>query len=198
VHSTVAAGTARWFEPRVKKWTVLESKVIWQRPWFALRVERVQTSRGAILEEYPLIDSRDWACVIAVTREQQLVLIRQYRHGVQSETLEFPAGGVDTGESPELAARRELLEETGYAAEHWHHLLSVSPEPTRKKHKAHLYLATGAHRVAEQQLEPGEDVEVLLRDTADAPLLAKELSHAVHIAALHLALQLQGGTLSSP
>lgn len=182
--------------PGVKKWKVLESRYVWQRPWFALRIDRVQTSRGAVLDEYPVIEARDWACVIAVTEDKQLVLVRQYRHGVAEQTLEFPAGGVDEGEEPLAAAQRELLEETGFAADSWHHLRSVSPEPTRRSHQAHFFLALAARRVSAQRLEPSEDVEVVLRPASSAMQLAVELSHGVHIGALLLALRHPSSELS--
>lgn len=178
---------------RVKPWKVLASEVVWQRPWFALQIDRVQTGRGTVLEEFPLVHARDWACIVPVTRDGQIVLVRQYRHGVGRITLEFPAGGVDPGEAPEAAARRELLEETGYAADDWQHLLSVPPEPTRRKHLAHLYLAVGAERVSEQRLEPGEDAEVVLLPRSELDSLVHEIPHAVHIAALFLARERLGG-----
>jgi 8-oxo-dGTP pyrophosphatase MutT (NUDIX family) len=179
----------------VKRWKVLESKTIWERPWFALQVDRVETSRGAILEEYPLIHARDWACIVPVTRSGEVVLVQQYRHGVGREILEFPAGGVDAGEEHEAAARRELLEETGYDADEWIHLRSIYPEPTRRRHLAHLYLAVGAHRVSEQRLEPGEDADVVLRPAKDFDALVSDLSHAVHVAAAYLARDRRGGSL---
>lgn len=179
----------------MKPWKVLKSEVVWQRPWFSLQVDRVETGRGVVLDEYPLIHTRDWACIVPVTRDGQLVLVRQYRHGLGRETLEFPAGGVDPGEAHAAAARRELGEETGYGADQWQHLMSVPPEPTRRRHLAHLYLATGAHVVSEQRLEPSEDAEVVLFPASDFDRLVRELSHAVHVAAAYLARDRLGGKL---
>jgi ADP-ribose pyrophosphatase len=179
----------------VKKWQVLGTEMIWQRPWFALQIDRVRTSRGAVLEEYPVVHSRDWACTVPVTSDGQVVLVRQYRHGLERETLEFPAGGVDPGEPHAEAAVRELLEETGYQASTWHHLRSVPPEPTRRRHLAHLYLATGAELSAAQKLEPGEDAEVVLHAAADFEGLIQKLDHAVHVAAAYLARERLGGRL---
>lgn len=182
-------------EKAVRPWKILNSQYIWQRPWFTLRVDRVQTGRGVVLEEYPVIESRDWACVVAVTKERQLVLVQQYRHGAGQLTLELPAGGVDDGENPEVAARRELREETGYAAERWEHLLSVSPETTRRPHRSHWYLALDAEQVGEPEPEPSEDLEVVLRPVLGARTLVTELSHGIHIAALLLALERYGDVL---
>jgi ADP-ribose pyrophosphatase len=179
----------------VKKWQILSSEVIWHRPWFGLQIDRVQTGRGAILEEYPVVHSRDWACTVPITIDGQVVLVRQYRHGVQRDTLEFPAGGVDPGEPHAEAAVRELREETGYLAKTWQHLRSIPPEPTRRMHLAHLYLATGAEQTATQKLEPGEDAEVVLHPADDFDGLVQRLDHAVHVAAAYLARDVLGGRL---
>lgn len=181
----------------MKKWQVLESKLVWERPWFSVRIDRVRTGRGAVLEDYPVVHTRDWACIVPVTHEGQVVLVRQYRHGVERETHEFPAGGVDAGESPLAAARRELREETGFEAEEWRHLRSVLPEPTRHRHSAHLYLALGARRVGEQRLEPGEDADLVLFPTKDFAALVAKLDHAVHVAAAYLARDSLGGRWGS-
>jgi ADP-ribose pyrophosphatase len=162
-------------------WRVLAQRYALKLPFFALRVDTVQTARGLVLDDYPVIESRDWICVVCLDTEQRAVMVKQYRHGVGRETLEFPAGRLDPGEEP-------LLEETGYAADDWTLLRTVFPDTTRQRTLAHLYLATGARRVSEQSLDPCEDVLVTLRSLGE-PALRTELSHAVHILALLLALE---------
>jgi ADP-ribose pyrophosphatase len=167
-------------------WRVLAQRYALKLPFFALRVDTVQTGRGVVLDDYPVIESRDWICVVCLDEANQAVMVKQYRHGVGQVTLEFPAGRIDPGEAPLAAAARELLEETGYAASEWTLLRSICPDTTRQRTLAHVFLATGARRVSEQNLEPCEDVEVVLRGLDD-PALRTDLSHAVHVLALLLA-----------
>jgi ADP-ribose pyrophosphatase len=168
------------------EWRVLAQRYALKLPFFALRVDTVQTARGVVLDDYPVIESRDWICVVCLDEQGQAVMVKQYRHGVGRETLEFPAGRIDPGEQPLAAAMRELLEETGYSATQWTLLRTVSPDTTRSRTLAHVFLAKGARRVSEQNLEPSEDVEVTLRSLSE-PALRTELSHAVHVLALLLA-----------
>jgi 8-oxo-dGTP pyrophosphatase MutT (NUDIX family) len=139
-----------------------------------------------VFEDYPIIESRDWVCVVAVDDAGQAVLVQQYRHGIGRQTLEFPAGRIDPGESPEVAASRELLEETGHVARDLKLLRSVCPDTTRARHQAHVFLATGVVCTGPQALEPGEEVSVCKRALTE-PTLEADLSHAVHVLALYLA-----------
>jgi ADP-ribose pyrophosphatase len=170
----------------VSEWRVLSQRYALQLPFYALRVDRVQTAGGVILDDYPVVETRDWICVVCLDERGQAVMVEQYRHGVARRTLEFPAGRIDPGEDPLTAAKRELLEETGYASADFRLLRCVHPDSTRGRHRAHLFLALGASRVAEQHLDPGEEVVVSSRNLSD-PELASELSHAVHVLALCLA-----------
>jgi 8-oxo-dGTP pyrophosphatase MutT (NUDIX family) len=154
--------------------------------FFTLRVDTVRTGRGVVFDEYPIIETRDWVCVVCLDLAGEAIMVRQYRHGCQAATLEFVAGGIDPAEPPLAAAQRELLEETGYAATHWESLADLSPDTTRHRNRVHLFLATGARRIADQALEPGEEVEVCRRQLSD-PGLRGELLHAVHLLALILA-----------
>jgi 8-oxo-dGTP pyrophosphatase MutT (NUDIX family) len=174
---------------RMQPWRVLESKYLIRTPWLKVRVDQVETARGVLIPEYPVIEGSDWACIVPVTASGALVLVRQYRHGFRGATLEFPAGAIDGGEDPLAGAQRELSEETGCSSDQWTHLLSVSPETTRHHHRAHLFLARQVEQVAQQRLEATEDVTVCTHPLAQAEELIPQLSHAVHTLALVLALR---------
>ena len=101
------------------KWTVLESEYLFRRPWLTARRDKVRLPNGNINPEFYVLEYPDWVNVIAITDEGRFIIERQYRHGIGSAGWEIPAGVCEKGETPEQAARRELLEETGYGDGEW-------------------------------------------------------------------------------
>lgn len=171
----------------MKAWTVLERKNVLERKWLTVREERVRTGRGAIIDEFHVIESPTWAGVVCVTDASELVLVEQYRHGHGGLSLELPAGVVENAEEAELGARRELLEETGYEAADWTPLWRVRPEPARHDQWAEFFVARGAKLVAAQRLDATEDMRVVLRPLSDFDAIVSEMVHGLHVAALLLA-----------
>jgi len=154
-----------------------------------LRVHReeVVTGKGARIADYHVIESPPWAGVVCVTENAELVLVRQYRHGRRGTSLELPAGIIEPGEAPSAAAARELLEETGYRAKSTEFLWETYPEPARHRQTAHFYFITANNVPEGLDLEPSEDVEVVLRPLTQLDSVVAEIGHAVHVAALLLA-----------
>ena len=107
--------------------------------------------------KYPnyAINSPDFVCIIAVTRKKELLLVRQFRHAVGSTTLELPAGHVEKNETPEQAARKELLEETGHVANKFELLASLSPSPARFTNRMWCFFAPHARRAPGAEIEAG-------------------------------------------
>jgi ADP-ribose pyrophosphatase len=133
----------------------------------------------------------DYASIVAFTAEGRVLCVRQYRPAVERVTLELPSGLVDPGETPAEAARRELIEETGYEAADLEVLTPMLPDTGRLGNRIWSCVATGLRRI--EGREPEEGIEVvaltvpeLLRSTADG-----EFDHALHVAAILLA-QLRG------
>jgi len=112
------------------------------------------------------IESRDWVNVVAVTTNDELVLVRQWRHGTEHVTLEIPGGMVDPGESPAEAAVRELREETGFSGGTVSELGVVEPNPAFMSNRCHTYLVENCSRTDAQALDDGEDIEVTTRPLA--------------------------------
>ena len=129
----------------------------------------------------------DWINVVARTDDDRLVLVRQYRFGVERATLELPGGMCDPGESPLDAACRELREETGYVGERWHDLGSVEPNPALQDNRCHTFLAESVQRAHEPRPDPHESIEVVLSpfDAIAGAVRRGEITHALVVAALY-------------
>nr|WP_276599476.1 NUDIX hydrolase [Nannocystis sp. SCPEA4] len=112
--------------------------------------------------QYVTLDAPDWVNLVALTPEGQLVLVRQWRHGTRRFELELPAGAIDRGETPEQAAARELLEETGYSAATISRLGEVAPNAAFQHNRCYTVLAEGCVRTGETDFDEGEDIEIVL------------------------------------
>lgn len=170
-------------------WRVLFEKVIVDRRWLRVREQRVRLPNGHHIDEFHLIEGPDWASVLAMTPNGELVMVRQYRHGIARASLELPAGVIEPHEPPLLAAQRELREETGYTARDWLPLMTVSTEPARHTTHAHFFVALGAERAGAARPEQSEVLEVELHPAAELLGLveAGEVLHGVHVGAILLA-----------
>ena len=156
----------------IKKWTTLESRYIIQRPWLTARVDKVQLPDGRINPEHYVLEYPEWVNVIAITGGGEFVMVRQYRHAMDVVLDELCAGVVEQGEAPIDAARRELIEETGYAGGQWEEIMTVGRNPSICDTIPHCDLAQGVERVSDQHLDASEDIAVLLlsRDEIEAML----------------------------
>lgn len=167
-------------------WQVLSDTPLVDQRWLQVREQRVRLANGHEIDRFHLIHGPHWASVLCLTREQQVVLVRQYRHGFGGSSLELPAGVMDAAESPLDAARRELREETGYEAPHFEELLKVAPEPARNSTRAHFFFARDAERVGELSLDHSEELEVLLVPARELLELIDDghIVHGAHIGAI--------------
>ena len=146
-----------------RKWEVISTEYLIRRPWLTARRDVARLPDGRINQEYYVLEYPDWVNIIAITEDGMVVLERQYRHGLGKTCYELPCGVIEEGETPLEAARRELLEETGYAGGEWKQLMTLSPNPATSNNLAHSFLATGVKKVAGQSLDATEDIEVYLK-----------------------------------
>lgn len=167
-------------------WQVLRRTPRFERTFVRVVEDHVRLADGREIDDFCVIESPDWAAVLCLTADERVALVRQYRHGLGAESWELPAGALEAGEDPLAAAQRELLEETGYAADDWRPLLTASIDPSRQVSRAHFYAAIGARRVAAPALDASEDLETLLVEKAELLALVDSgrLVHGIHVAAI--------------
>jgi ADP-ribose pyrophosphatase len=168
-----------------KSWPIISSRLERAFRIFNLRMDRARSPLTGAEHDFVVLESAPWINVIPLTPAQEVVLIRQYRHGIREVTLEIPGGLVEAAEPPLTAAKRELLEETGYRGETWVDLGYVHPNPAIQNNRCHTFLALGVTPAGPQALDEKEDIAVLLRPLAEIPRLIREgeITHALVVAA---------------
>ncbi len=139
--------------------------------------------------------TNDWCNVVAVTPDDHVVLVRQFRFGIAGFSVETPGGVVDDGESPETAAARELFEETGFCGDPPVRLSRVHANPALQANVAHGFLVQNARFIGEHRPDAGEDLEVLRVPAAEIPgmIAAGEIHHALIVVTLQAWLVRRAG-----
>lgn len=146
----------------IQKWRRLDTRYLIRRPWLTARVDKVELPDGRINPEYYVLEYPEWVNVIAIDDNGRFIMVEQYRHGLGEVFTELCAGVVEPGENPEDAARRELLEETGYTGGKWRLLNKICQNPSTCTNHTHCFLAEGVRKTDSQHLDATEDVSVKL------------------------------------
>lgn len=172
------------------KWTTLSSEYIIKRPWLTARRDTVMLPDGKINPEYYVLEYPNWVSIIAITTDGQFIIERQYRHGLGQTCFELPAGVCEKGERPIDAARRELMEETGFGGGEWTELMQISANPTSNNNISHAFIAKGVEKVCSQHLDDTERLEVFIvsREKLIDLLSCGEMIQSTMIAPLYKAL----------
>ena len=146
----------------MEKWETLASEYLCRRPWMTVRKDTVKLPTGVVNDEYYILEYPTWVNVIAITKDGKFVMVEQYRHGLQDIFTELGAGVAETGEDPLTAAKRELMEETGYGKGKWRLNMVVSANPGSQNNLSYSFIAEDVEPVGEQHLDATEDVNVKL------------------------------------
>ena len=176
------------------RWRVLSSTYVIDSPYMRLRKDELELPNGTVVPDYYVRESGGFVVILAITPDRKAVLVEQYRYGNDSVVTELPAGTIDNGEDPQVCARRELVEETGYSSADWQLVLKAAAEPVRSDSVMHCYVARNATLTSEQSLDDTEHIEVRLvpLDNLRAMLRNGEIQSSHSIAAAYAALEALG------
>jgi len=145
---------------------------------------------GRIVGDYYVLEYPNWVNAIAITEDNKVLMVRQYRHAAGIVSLEIPGGVIDGDESPEHAIRRELLEETGYQFDDFDLLCTVYANPSTANNHTYCYLTKGGKKVQEQSLDEHEEVivEQYTIDEIKQLLSDNKIAQSLHCTGLFYAL----------
>jgi len=172
-------------------WKKLSSSYIHKGPWATLRTDKCEMPNGHIVEDYYVLEYNNWVNAVAITEENKIIMVNQYRHAAGIVSLEIPGGVIDEGELPIEAIRRELLEETGYQFDDFELLCTVYANPSTANNCTFCYLAKGGKKVQGQHLDVQEEIVVAEYTLAEIKQLLAEnkIAQALHCTGLFYALK---------
>lgn len=170
---------------------ITQRSVVFATPWFELLAKTVDQDSNPFYS----LSLNDYICMTALTESGDILLVRQYRPAVERVTLEIPAGMVDPGESPETAARRELIEETGYEAHTMELLGSLCPDTGRLSNTMWCFFAKGVKPVRQHSPEAGLEVERVPASQLASLIEKGAFDHALHVACIMMASIKHGASL---
>jgi len=175
-------------------WKLLSSEYLLQNEWIAVRADTCEMPDGRLIDPYFIVESGSYVNIVPVTAAGQILFVRIYRHGLRQTLLETPGGLIDAGESAQVAARRELLEETGCTCAEMRLIGSGSPDPARLSCQAYYFLAKDVAATAVPNWDEHEDMELLKLPISRVKqmLFAGEIVDSVQQSALFFALHALG------
>jgi ADP-ribose pyrophosphatase len=175
---------------KLKKWNVLSETDISPDKWFPLFRHKVQLPNGKIMDDYFISKLGDVAMIIPITKNEKIIFVKQYKHGIQEITLEFPAGIIEPGQTPEEAAFAELEQETGVIAKNMTALGELRTLPSKNFAKLFGFLTLDAEITTEQKPDVSEEIEVieLTKEEVNEKIISGEINCSDTIALYHLFL----------
>jgi 8-oxo-dGTP pyrophosphatase MutT (NUDIX family) len=174
--------------PSPAAWEALGHTTLLDTRIFGVRSTRFRHPVRLVERDFVVIDPPDWVNVIAVTSDHQMVLVRQFRYGADSLSLEIPGGVIERGEEPVIAGVRELQEETGYVGAPARVLGSVQPNPAIQSNRCHFLLVEQAVATMPLAWDHDEEIEVCVLPVEEVFALARSglITHSLTWNALFL------------
>lgn len=176
------------------RWKTLSSEYLFddESLWFKVRREVCETPDGKIIDPYYVYEFPEWATAFALTEDNKVILVKQYRHPIADISIELPGGCIDdTDKDHQTAIARELLEETGYEFSSYESLGKISANPSTNTNWMHMFLAKGGKKVSEQKLDHNEEIIVELCSIDEVKQLVREnkIVQAMHVTTILYALE---------
>jgi ADP-ribose pyrophosphatase len=186
-------------------WELISTEHIVQDKWIDFRKSAYRFPDGTVFEPFYSYSRRDYVVIVASDEDGNYLCVRQYRQGIGKVTTEFPAGGIERKDGKEYgsgdtsaedaldAAKRELLEETGYESDEWQHMLTIPSNATIADNYAHLFVARNCRKVADQSLDETECLNVLTlsADEIDGLVTGGDFLQAMHVTAWLMSQRMQ-------
>jgi len=175
---------------RDMRWKTLSSKYIYDDRWFRARADSCEFPDGRIIEPYYVVELPNWCNTIVVTAEERVILVRQYRYPIDQTILELPGGVIEKGEDPKAAAKREMVEETGYTSDDIEFLMQSAPNPAVNNNTAYFFLARNAVPTPSTNPDLFEDIDIVSFSRQEFIELVRDnrLLHGVQVGPAYAAL----------
>ncbi|HEY1020572.1 MAG TPA: NUDIX hydrolase [Sediminibacterium sp.] len=172
------------------RWKTLSSKYIYDDRWFRARADSCQFPDGRIIEPYYIVELPDWCNVILVTKDERVILVRQYRYPIDQATYELPGGVIEKNEDPKLAAKREMEEETGYTSDDIEFLMKLSPNPAVNNNTAYFFLVRNAVPTVSTNPDLFEDIDIVSfsKEEIIAFVQENQMPHGVQAGPMYAAM----------
>lgn len=173
----------------IEPWKVLSSETVFEHRWYHLRKDEVKLQDGTVLNDYFVSVRPDVVLIYAETENAEVILVRQYKHAGGEIYTELPGGFIEEGHKALESAKRELKEETGYTSDEWEKLAVFTDNPTKDTTKIHVFRAGNCRKTSVQELDPTENIEVLIRKKQHLVQMIKEgeIKVSASVAAIFLA-----------
>ncbi len=172
-----------------KAWRVLHSNITYSKKWMQVIEDECELPDGRVIAPYITIAVPNFCNMVMITDQDEVVMVKQYRHAAGIISVELPGGMIDPGEDPLTAAKREMQEETGYTSDDIELLYSVHPNPPLERNCAWFYLAKGVKCTAKTAFDAFEDLELVLMPKAVfmQKLLDHSFTHGIQAGAMYAA-----------